>query len=567
MNETAILHIPDSKYCFATGDKAVILRLRTARTDNFDAVSVVYGGKYDFSQTRRKAELAKKHTDKLYDYYTARLELDDVRLVYVFELKIGGGTYCFSEDGLTEGYDFALAYFNAFQLPYINAIDVCREVKWMRGAVFYQIFIDRFFRGDREKDDSYINLKWGDIPNPKSFAGGDLKGVTEKLGYLSDLGVNVLYLTPIFRSISNHKYDISDYYDIDRHFGGNEDFRELVTAAHKMGIRIVLDAVFNHCSERLPQFQDVVKKGRGSRYYDWFVINGEFPTKSPLNYECFAACGYMPKFNTSNKEVQRFLIGVAEFWIREYGIDGWRLDVSDEVSHNFWRRFRESVKELKEDFAVIGENWHDANPFLQGDQWDGIMNYAFTKACYDFFCEGKTDARGLAERLSGLLMRNTDQANAMMLNILDSHDTHRFLTQVKGDQNKLLCALALTFMYVGAPGLYYGTEIGMNGGYDPDCRRTFDWGKADADTPIMRAVKGLIDLKKRAALRDGDIKLSAENGLFILERAAGERALRLTLNNMKENAGTGITGKVILSHNLAGNILKAGGFMIEEIGA
>jgi glycosidase len=562
MNEAAILHIPESKYCFAADDKTVVLRLRTARGDGFDSVRAVYGGKYDFSQTRYAAELTKKYTDRLFDYYAARLRLADVRLVYVFELKTGGRTYYYSEDGLSEKYDFALAYFNAFQLPYINAADIHREVRFMRGAVFYQIFIDRFFRGDTEKDDGYINLRWGDVPNPKSFAGGDLKGVTEKLGYLSDLGVNVLYLTPIFRSISNHKYDISDYYDVDRHFGGNEDFRELVTGAHKRGIRIVLDAVFNHCSERLPQFQDVVKKGRSSHYYNWFLIDGEFPVKNPLNYECFSVCDYMPKFNTSNKEVQRFLIDIAAFWIREYDIDGWRLDVSDEVSHQFWRRFRESVKELKEDFAVIGENWHDANPFLQGDQWDGIMNYAFTKACYDFFCEGTLDAQGLSERLSGLLTRNTDQANAMMLNILDSHDTHRFLTRAKGDADKLICALALTFMYAGAPGLYYGTEIGMNGGYDPDCRRTFDWSKVAADTPLMRTVKGLIGLKKRAELTDGDSRLSAVNGLFILERAAGDKLLRLTLNDTGESAE--IEGKIILSHNCDGKILKSGGFAIEE---
>ncbi|MDR3319329.1 MAG: glycoside hydrolase family 13 protein [Clostridiales bacterium] len=565
MNEEAILHIPDTKYCFAASDKTVVLRLRAAKSDILDAVNVIYGNKYDFYKTQRRAALKKRYTDGKFDWYTVKLALSDVRFVYVFEITACGKPRYFSEDGLTDAFDFKLAYFNSFQLPYINAIDVHRVVPWMREAVFYQIFVDRFNRGDYEKDDGYINLKWGDLPTAESFAGGDLKGITAKLDYLTDLGVNVLYLTPIFRSISNHKYDISDYYGVDRHFGGNEDFRTLVEAAHGKGIRIVLDAVFNHCSERLPQFQDVIKKGRESHYYDWFIIHGDKPDPAKCNYECFASCGYMPKFNTSNKELQRYLIDVAAHWIKDYGIDGWRLDVSDEVSHNFWRHFTESVKEVKDDCVIIGENWHDANPFLHGEQYDSIMNYAFTKACLDFFADNKLTAQGFAERLNGLLMRNTDQVNAMMLNILDSHDTHRFLTLLKGDEDKLICALAVTFMYLGAPGIYYGTEIGIRGGYDPDCRRTFDWEKANKDTPLMGAVRALIGLKKRPELQCGEIALRAELGLFILERTADKKVLRLTVNNTGADAETVADGSVVLSRNAQGGRLKSGGFVIEAL--
>ncbi|MGN0675734.1 MAG: alpha-amylase family glycosyl hydrolase, partial [Oscillospiraceae bacterium] len=198
-----------------------------------------------------------------------------------------------------------------------------------------------------EKDLSYVNMEWGGKPTPKSFAGGDLQGIYQKLEYLKDLGINAVYLTPIFKSVSNHKYDISDYYSIDTAFGDKEVFRSLVDKAHSLGMKIVMDAVFNHCSENLWQFQDVLKNGKESPYYDWFVITSD----NPLKYECFAACKYMPKFNTSNLEVQKFLLEVAVYWIKEFKIDGWRLDVSDEVSHDFWRVFRKTVKEANADFV------------------------------------------------------------------------------------------------------------------------------------------------------------------------------------------------------------------------
>lgn len=565
MNKEAILHIPNSKFCFAINDNTVILRLRAARNDHFEKVSVIYGGKYDFFEKQKRLTLTALYTDSLFCYYQIMLEMDDVRLVYIFEIQHNDKVIYYSEDGLTDSFNYTFNYFNAFQLPYINAIDVHREVKWMREAVFYNIFVDRFFRGDEDKDDSYIDLKWGTAPNAKSFAGGDLKGITKKLDYLADLGINVLYLTPIFRSVSNHKYDTGDYYQIDRHFGRNEDFKELVKMAHRFGIRVMIDAVFNHCGEDLMQFQDVVQHGKASPYFDWFIINGDKPTKTPLNYECFAACDYMPKLNSSNRKLQQFLLEITEFWTKEYDIDGWRLDVSDEVSHDFWRKFRECVKGIKADCVIIGENWHDANPFLLGDQYDSIMNYAYTKACYDYFANGLIDAEGFAQRLSGLLMRNTEPVNAMMLNILDSHDTHRFLTLAKGNIDKLLCALAVTFMYMGAPGIYYGTEIGLNGNHDPDSRRTFDWQRAEEGTVIMKIIKDLAALKKSEELKSGDIKLYAQNGLFVLERTAGEKGLKLSVNNTGAGIRHEVVGAVVLCHNLAGYILQNDGFIIEAV--
>ena len=228
MNEFAIEHIPESKYCFAEDKNTVTLRLRVSKYDMPEKVEVVYGGKYDYATVQLRAIMKRYCEDKLFAYYTATLHLADVRLVYIFAITENGKEYYFSEDGLTEHYDYTLNYYNCFQLAYVNDIDVMKPIEWLKTATFYQIFVERFNIGLKDKDKSYINLKWGELPKPKSFAGGDIKGITEKLNYINDLGINALYLTPVFSSISNHKYDISDYYNVDKNFGSKDDLKELI---------------------------------------------------------------------------------------------------------------------------------------------------------------------------------------------------------------------------------------------------------------------------------------------------------------------------------------------------
>lgn len=514
MNESAILHYPESKFCYAVNPQTVCLRLRISRLDTPDRVEVVYGGKYSFAAERRTAVMTREYEDRLFAYYAVTLCLDDVRLAYVFQITESGKKYFFSEDGLTENFDFELSYYNCFQYAYINPTDIAQPVKWMETACFYQIFVDRFRMGNINKDLSYVNMGWYEKPTPKSFAGGDLQGICEKLDYLQELGINAVYLTPIFQSVSNHKYDIIDYYSVDSAFGDKNVFAKLVEEAHSRGMRVVLDAVFNHCSENLLQFRDVLKNGKNSPFYDWFVVTKD----NPLQYECFATCCYMPKFNTSNPKVQKFLLDIAVYWIKEYKIDGWRLDVSDEVSHDFWRVFRKTVKSADAQCVLIGENWHDANVYLRGDEFDGIMNYAFTKACLDFFAFGKFTPKQFSDKLNEILMRNTDTANKMMLNLLDSHDTDRFLTRVNGNTDKLMSALATEYFFVGAPCIYYGTEIAMEGGYDPDNRRGMDWDKAEADSPLKRLIQTLTRLKRIGEFSSANVKIREQDGLVLLER-------------------------------------------------
>lgn len=530
MNEYAILHIPDSRFCFEAEEKELVIRLRMAREDERADVSLVYACKYDFTFERQRKKMQICYSDRLYHYYEIKMKLTDVRFAYIFEIEEEGETFYYSEDGVSKTYNFEEGFYNFFQMPYLNSNDRMEVVDWMRSAVFYQIFIDRFRQGDLKKPQDYINMKWGDIPTPKSFAGGDLKGITEKLDYIRGLGVNALYLTPVFSSISNHKYDISDYMEVDPQFGTKEDLFRLVDTAHEKGIRVVLDAVFNHCSMNMRQFQDVLKKGKKSRYYDWFLIEGDYPDPEKMNYECFAACNYMPKLNTANPEVQEFLIDIALYWIREAGIDGWRLDVSDEVSHDFWRRFRKAVKAENPNCVIIGENWHDAYPYLMGDQYDSIMNYSFTKACLDYFAKGVFSAKEMADKLNGNLMRNYEQVNFMMLNLLDSHDTHRFFTEVKKDKKKLLAALALEMIFPGAPCIYYGTEICMEGGYDPDSRRCFSWEEKDWDMEVMNEIKRLTALRKNPVLQYGSVSVTAEDEMLCVKRHWKEKDVVLWIN-------------------------------------
>lgn len=523
-------HVPQSPDCFALDTHTFCLRLRCARGDVREA-TVIYANKYDWTIDRHTREMTLAFADAQYDYYVLTLRVEDTRMAYIFHLEgADGERRYYSEAGLSETYDFDYGYLTFFQYPYINACDVVRPVEWVRRSTVYQIFVERFLMGNAEKACEYINLDWNDIPTPKSFAGGDLAGITAKLPYLREMGFGCIYLTPVFTAPSNHKYDTVDYTQVDPMFGGNEALRQLVEAAHAMNIKVVLDAVFNHVSWHFAPFQDVVRNGKDSPYYDWFMIDGDTVDLETPNYERFGHVPYMPKLNTCNPAVEAYLLDIAGMWTRDYHIDGWRLDVSDEVSHTFWRAFRRHIKAISPDVYITGENWHDAGPWLRGDEFDGIMNYAFTKAAMDYFVSEAIDATGLCDRLTGLLMRYSDTTNAMLLNLLDSHDTHRFLSLLGGNVARLRCALALLYCYVGTPMVYYGTEVGLLGGYDPDCRRPFPWDETKWEATLPELIRRLNGYRTLPVLQEGDIRLRAEQDVFILYRTYEAQTMTLLVN-------------------------------------
>lgn len=556
MNKAAVYHASQSEYAYAVESSMLSLKLRAAKND-VGKVTLIYGGKFAWHEVRNELLMEKSFTDDAFDYFTVTFTPPDRRVAYMFRLESDGREYYYSEEGVTNRYDFDKGYFHFFQFPEFNESDIIHVPEFASEAVAYQIFVERFCMGDTKKDTSYINLTWGDKPEPKSFAGGDLPGITKHLNDLQKLGVNFIYLTPVFTSPSNHKYDIIDYYQVDQQFGGNEALRELIQEAHKRGIRLMLDAVFNHISIESSLFQDVVKNGKKSRYFDWFFIDGDEVNLEQPNYKQFASVPYMPKLNTNNPEVVDYLCEVGRYWIREYDIDGWRLDVADEVSHTFWRSFRQTVKREKPESLIIGEIWHNPNVWVQGDQFDSTMNYTFTKACIDYFAARKYSAKQMAERLSSLYMRVPDPVNRMMLNLLDSHDTDRFLTILKGNVKRYLGSLALLYFYEGIPCIFSGDEFGVMGGYDPDCRRCYPWEKEKQNQEIYQHVTNMIALRKqRKSLREGKMRITYDKDVLIICRQLDHERTTLYLNQ------TGKASEIIAASGKK-LVIPADGFEIE----
>ncbi len=365
---------------------------------------------------------------------------------------------------------------------------------WVKDAVFYQIFPDRFARSHRVPKPSYLE-PWEAPPTFHGFKGGDLIGVAERLDYLQDLGITAVYFTPIFQSAANHRYHTHDYMRVDPVLGGDEALRFLVDEAHQRDIRIVIDGVFNHASRGFFQFNHLLENGAQSPYLDWFHVYGwplyAYEHNRPPNYAAWFGLHALPKFNTRTPAVREYIWNVAEHWIR-FGIDGWRLDVPNEIDDDaFWREFRRRVKGANPDAYIVGEIWHDARRWLQGDQFDAVMNYLFTRLCLGFFIGHQMDdglvqgtglhpapvldAREFALGIHQLLDLYAPDVTLVQLNLLDSHDTARFLTTARGDPSALRLATLFQMAYPGAPSIYYGDEVGKPGAKDPDSRRAMLW--------------------------------------------------------------------------------------------
>ena len=415
---------------------------------------------------------------------------------------------------------------------------------WVRDAIFYQIFPDRFARSRTLLKPRHLQ-PWGSPPTVHGYQGGDLVGVIERLDYLTDLGINAICFTPIFQSASNHRYHTHDYEKVDPMLGGNSALRRLLDAAHARGIRIVLDGVFNHASRGFFQFHDLMENGPDSAYLDWFHVHSfplnAYERQGQPNYAAWWGLPALPKFNTNCPEVREFLWGIGTHWIAQ-GIDGWRLDVPSEIDDDdFWREFRRRVKSANPDAYIVGEVWGDAARWLQGDMWDAVMNYQWTRACIAFFIgnrlaeaelrrtslhpagpPGAEAFRAALERLHALYPASV---SAVMLNLLGSHDIARFLTLARGDRSALRMAVLFQMTYTGAPSIYYGDEIGLQGGHDPANRGAFPWDHPDTwDQELLAEYRRLIALRRqRRSLRHGSYHIVHARGeQFVHARQLGE---------------------------------------------
>lgn len=529
----AIYHRPKQNWCYAYDGSTIHIRIRTKRND-VTSVEAMTGDKYAWDQTITYIPMTILASDELFDYWECEVIPPYRRLKYGFllhkdEQKLWMTEYTFLDEQPADPN-------RLFEFPYINMVDVFMTPDWVKDAVFYQIFPERFGNGDPSIDPPGT-LPWGGAPERDNFFGGDLQGVIDHIDHLSNLGINALYFTPLFIATTNHKYDTEDYLQIDPQFGDITLLKKLVKLCHERGIRVLMDAVFNHSGRTFAPFVDVQKNGASSKYKDWFHVS-EFPIRIENGiptYDTFAFEPLMPKLNTENPEVKSYLLHVAEYWIKEVGIDGWRLDVANEVDHQFWREFRQVVKKANPEAYILGEIWHESSNWLQGDQFDAVMNYPFTHATHDFFVDGSTDAEGFSHAIGKQVARYPRQANEVAFNLLDSHDTARLITLCKDDQRKMKLAVVFMLTFTGTPCIYYGDEIGLTGGHDPECRKCMEWDPSKQDHELFKFYQDLIKLRlNHRALRTGTFTfLSSEAGGTTLAYAREDEQDRfiIVMNN------------------------------------
>lgn len=535
MNYAAIRHEATQRYCYALTPGTFRIRLETAK-DDLKTVVLRYRDKYmpaKVKKTLSSREMVKVAGDRYHDYYEAELSFRMVCLRYYFELEdtAGNRTYL-CNTGFVEGEPWDIE--RMFDCPQTLREEECFVTpQWAHNKVIYQIFPARF-APDHKVPDSL----WYRTPIPGNLdIGGSLRGIMEKLDYIRDLGADVIYMTPIFRSPSIHKYNTVDYYSIDPAFGTEEDLCELVEKAHEKGLRVVLDAVFNHSGTDFFAFADLNEKGAASAYRDWY-----YPEALPLrqlpfkpNYKCFGYYGYMPKLNLANPETGAYFIDVALYWLRKAKIDGWRLDVGDEVGHAFWRRFRTAIKAEFPEALIVGEIWHDAPDFLEGDQWDSIMNYSFFRAIMDYVAGGSITASEFLGRLGQLRGTVPAAAYPMLWNLIGSHDTPRIRHCCGENRDKHRLAAAFQLLLPGMPMIYYGDEVGITGGPDPDCRRGMLWEEKRQDKELLEWYKALIRVRREVpAITAGQtVREDAwdKEGLIRIRKRLGDREITLVFHS------------------------------------
>ncbi|GAQ16189.1 neopullulanase [Oceanobacillus picturae] len=537
MIKEAIYHRPKNNFAYAYDADTLHIVLQTKKGDMQD-VQLIYGDPYDWKdekwQTETDSMTCSGSTD-LYDYWFIAVKPTFRRMRYGFYCSDGKEECYVAEDGIFSTLPTEISHFFCF--PYLNKADVFQAPNWVKDTVWYQIFPERFANGDASINPEGA-LPWGsEDPTPSNYFGGDFQGVINNLDYLEKLGINGIYFTPIFKAYSNHKYDTIDYMEIDPQFGDKETFRTLIKECHKRGIRVMLDAVFNHSGYYFPPFQDVLENQENSQYKEWFHL-WDYPvvTDPAPNYDTFAFVSSMPKLNTENKEVRDYLLEVARYWVEEFDIDGWRLDVANEVDHAFWRDFRRVVKEVKPEAYILGEIWHDSMPWLQGDQFDAVMNYPFTNGAITFFAEDDMQPTAFSHAINRVMHMYPQNVNEAAFNLLDSHDTPRILTLAKESaaRVKLLYLFQLTF--TGTPCIYYGDEIGMSGGQDPGCRACMEWDSSRQDQDLFQFVQGLIALRKQNALFGNKatfrfLHADDEKNVLVYEKRLGNQQLVVMLNN------------------------------------
>ena len=581
MNFAAITHRCAFTDAYPLDENRVVINLRTGK--DIQTVSLIHddpyaGGATGFMAWDGKDEPMEISAELEHNLiWTLVLTPRFKREQYYFSISDGETSVLMFEDGFytKDEAEKPGRLKQYFKFPCLNSADVIVPPAWVNDTVWYQIMPDRFCRGS-DSPKRFGLRKWEDHKHIHfwDMYGGDLKGIISKLEYIRDLGVNGIYMLPLFLSNSNHKYNTFDYDTIDPDFGTEEDLVELVQKAHSLGIRVMVDAVFNHSGTEFAPWKDMVKNGPKSRYWDWFFV-GKWPL--PLlpgstedgRYMSFAFAPYMPKLNTNNPEVIDYFLQRCKKWVEKWDVDGIRFDVGNEVSHRFLKELNRGLKAVKPDVFLLGEIWHDSVQWLQGDEYDSVMNFPFLETLHNFWLDNQ-DAKHLMYGLNRCYMMYPQQVNRAVFNFLDNHDTMRAVTRC-GNKDIFFQQLTLLMTLPGSACIYYGTEIALEGGNDPDCRRPMPWSRIEEGKfeRTTRDVKALIDLRRsHPAARRGTLcwHLNENQPRLVCYtcKAEGGKNLTVYLNAQEEPVKINEKSKPIFARKLRGKTLMAGGVAVYE---
>ncbi|MBI9008509.1 MAG: alpha-glycosidase [Tenericutes bacterium] len=524
INLEAIHHMSGFNYCYPLSKDTLRLRLRTKK-NNVDIVTVVYQNVYLHTIDSLKYEAMEKVcSDKYFDYFEKDIFVKEGYFKYYFKLEAEKDIY-YCQDGFLD----ELSEKNYFYYSEAHESNVFNLPQWAKGLAIYQIFIDRFLDGDASNNPA--NTKsWGEAPDRNTYFGGDFLGIIYKLDYIKSLGMSAIYLSPVHPSPNYHKYDISDYEVIEEYFGGKEKLIELVQKAHKTGLKIILDGVFNHCSIKHIFFQDLLEKQEKSNYVTWFKLHSFPVSLEKGNYDSFGnLVPTMPKFNTSNSEVINYLTNIAAQWTEELDIDGWRLDVGDELSHEFLRTFREKIKAVKADAVIIGESWNISSRFMLGNEFDTLTNYKNRELLFQLV-DQKISVKEYIDCIYSIQMQYKSVAIPYLLNLIGSHDTIRIASYYK-DYKKWLFAFSLALFLEGGFVLYYGDEKRVEGLEDPDNRRAMNWN-VETDKTIQK----ILQIRQSTEFCKGNFNIEKQyKNCIVITRDSLEGKIRF-IGNLQEES-------------------------------
>ena len=583
MDFNAVYHRANDNYCYPLDEEQLVINIRTGYDVKYVNLihgdpfkSGILGGAESWDGEALNIPFKKRLKNQL--WWTTTIRPEFKRLKYYFELQTEDERWFYFEDGFVSEAQMALVGRSrqCFIMPWMNPADIPVTPAWVNDTIWYQIFPERFCNGDPSINPEGT-LPWrvkGSVTN-QEFFGGDLQGIINKLDYIRDLGVSGVYLTPVNESPSSHKYDTTDYTKIDPHFGSEETMKTMVREAHNRGIRVMLDGVFNHSGQNFAPWLDVKEKGPQSQYWGWFMVN-EWPFMEEggnawaKRYYTFGFFDNMPKLNTNNPAVRDYLIGVCENWVRNYDVDGIRLDVANEISHTFCKELRSQLKAIKPDIYILGEIWHDAMPWLRGDEFDSVMNYPLGESIKDFWIDKSLTNEDFEYTINRCYTRYMQQTNDVLFNLLDSHDTKRLRSDVK-NLDEYFQQLAVLFTMPGSPCIYYGTEIAMEGGHDPDCRRCMPWEEIDGGVynERMDIIRSLLYLRREEPLlRNRDFhfpnKINRPRVIEFNKMGWVDNYVEVIINCEEEDIEIPREGEILFSRHYIDNTLLRNGILIRR---